>query len=58
MAGTMVMLLSDYAMEHRMIDTLALNIPKLDPKMVPGIKKRIAVIPVGLNDGRSGRLRG
>ena len=48
LTGTNIMLLSGYAIEHRMIEVLALHIPKLDPKMIPDLKKRIAAIPAGL----------
>ncbi len=48
LTGTNVMLLSGYAIEHRMIETLALHIPKLDPKLIADLKKRIAAIPAGL----------
>ena len=48
LTGTNIMLLSGYAIEHRMIEALALHIPKLDPKMIPDLKKRIAAIPAGL----------
>jgi hypothetical protein len=49
LTGTNIMLLSGYAIEHRMIDVLALHIPKLDPKIIPELKKRIAAVPAGLS---------
>jgi hypothetical protein len=49
LTGTNVMLLSGYAIEHRMIEVLALHIPKINPRMIPDLKKRIAAIPDGLN---------
>ena len=49
LTGTNIMLLSGYAIEHRMIEAFALHIPKLDPKIIPGLKKRIATIPAGLS---------
>ncbi len=49
LTGTNIMLLSGYAIEHRMIEALALHIPKLDPKTIPDLKKRIAAIPAGLS---------
>jgi hypothetical protein len=48
LTGTNIMLLSGYAIEHRIIEALALLTPKLDPKMIPDLKKRIAAIPAGL----------
>ncbi len=51
LTGTNIMLLSGYAIEHRMIEALALHIPKLDPKIIPDLKKRIAAIPAGLSLG-------
>jgi hypothetical protein len=48
LTGTNIMLLSGYAIEHRMIEALALHIPRLDPKIIPDLKKRIAAIPAGL----------
>ena len=47
LTGTNVMLLCGYAVEHRMIEALALLIPKLDPKMIPDLKKRLANLPEG-----------
>jgi len=49
LTGTNIMLVSGYAIEHRMIEALALHIPKLDPKTIPDLKKRIAAIPAGLS---------
>ena len=49
LTGTNIMLLSGFAIEHRMIEALALHIPKLDPKLIPDLKKRIAAIPAGLS---------
>jgi len=48
LTGTMMMLLTGYAVEHRMIDALALGIPKIDVKVIPGLKQRMAVIPQAL----------
>jgi hypothetical protein len=42
------MLLSSYAIEHRMIEVLALHVPKLDPKAISELKARIAAVPKGL----------
>jgi len=49
LTGTNIMLLSGYAIEHRMIEALALHIPRLDPKIIPDLKKRIVAIPAGLS---------
>ena len=47
------MLLGGYAVEHRMIETLALYLPKLDPGMIPDLKKRLAAIPEGMTTAES-----
>jgi hypothetical protein len=48
LTGTNIMLLSGYAIEHRMIEVLALHIPKIDPRMIPDLKKGIGAVPKGL----------
>jgi alkylhydroperoxidase family enzyme len=48
LAGTNIMLLSGYAIEHRMIELLALQLPKLDGKLIPDLKNRLAGLPVGM----------
>ena len=53
LTGTNLMLLSGYAVEHRMIETLALLLPKLDPRMIPDLKKRLAAIPKGMTTAES-----
>ena len=53
LTGTNLMLLSGYAIEHRMIETLALLLPKLDPRMIPDLKKRLAAIPKGMTTAES-----
>jgi hypothetical protein len=41
-----VALLTGYAVEHRMIDALALNLPRLDARTIEGLQKRLAALPV------------
>jgi hypothetical protein len=51
LTGTNIMLLTGYAIEHRMIDTLAVYLPKLEPKTLTDLKTRLAAIPVGMTAG-------
>jgi hypothetical protein len=48
LTGTNVMLLVGYAIEHRLIDVLALELPKLDTKLIPDLKRRLAALPAGM----------
>jgi hypothetical protein len=54
LAGTNVMLLVGYAVEHRTIETLALNLPKLNAKSIMDLKTRLCALPPGL--GLAGAL--
>ena len=47
-AGTNIMLLSGYALEHRVYETLAQQLPKLDAKTIRYIKERLAALPAGM----------
>jgi hypothetical protein len=49
LTGTNIMLLTGYAVEHRMIEGLALGIPKLDARMISDLKKRVAALPQGMS---------
>jgi hypothetical protein len=53
LAGTNIMLLAGYSVEHRMIGALALLLPKLDPKMIPALKRRLAAIPEGMTSAEA-----
>jgi hypothetical protein len=53
LTGTNIMLLSGYAVEHRMIETLALLLPGLDAGTIPDLKKRLAAIPAGMTTAES-----
>jgi hypothetical protein len=48
LTGTNIMLLTGYAVEHQMIETLALCLPKLDARMIAELKKRLAALPSGM----------
>jgi hypothetical protein len=48
LTGTNVMLLCGYAIEQRMIEVLALQLPKLDAKLIPDLKNRLAALPPGM----------
>jgi hypothetical protein len=41
----LIALLTGYALEHRLIDALALFLPKLDAEIVKGLQKRLAAVP-------------
>jgi len=47
-AGTNIMLLTGYALEHRVYETLAQQLPKLDAKTIRYIKERMAALPAGM----------
>ena len=48
LTGTNIMLLCGHAIEHRMIDVLALQLPKLDARLIPDLKHRLAALPAGM----------
>ena len=48
LSGTNIMLLSGHAIEHRMIDTLAVQLPKLDARLILDLKHRLAALPAGM----------
>ena len=48
-AGTYVMLLVGYSLEHRTGEALALYLPKLDAGTLKGLPARLAALPPGLN---------
>jgi hypothetical protein len=48
LTGTNIMLLTGYAIEHRMIDVLAFQLPKLDARLIPDLKNRLAALPAGM----------
>jgi hypothetical protein len=48
LTGTNLMLLVGYAIEHRMIDVLALELLKLDTKLIPDLERRLAALPAGM----------
>jgi hypothetical protein len=48
LTGTYIMLLCGYAIEQRMIEVLALQLPKLDAKSIPDLKNRLAALPPGM----------
>jgi hypothetical protein len=48
LTGTNIMLLCGYAIEQRMIEVLALQLPKLDAKLIPDLKNRLAALPPGM----------
>jgi hypothetical protein len=45
--GINSMVLTSYAIEHRMSEVLALYVPKLDAKMIKALKKRLDALPPG-----------
>jgi hypothetical protein len=45
--GTNIMLLTGYAIEHRLIETLALELPRLDPETLASLNNRLAALPAG-----------
>jgi hypothetical protein len=45
--GPFFMVLHGYAIEHRMIETLALHLPKLDAKRIKDLKRRLDALPLG-----------
>jgi hypothetical protein len=49
LTGTNIMLLCGYAIEQRMIEVLALELPKLDVKLIPDLKNRLAALPAGMS---------
>src|SRR5713226_7712684 len=51
--GLMIVLLIGYNIEHRMSDTLALYLPKLDAKEIQDVRKRLATLPAGGSAAKS-----
>jgi hypothetical protein len=49
LAGTNIMLLVGYAIEHHLTETLARYLPKLDGKTLMELKSRLAALPPGVN---------
>src|SRR5262249_12569456 len=43
--GGFVILLAGYGMEHRMIETLGLYLPRLDPQIIKNLKTRLDALP-------------
>ena len=43
------MLLAGYALEHRVYETLAQELPRLDPRMVRYVQTRLADLPAGMS---------
>jgi hypothetical protein len=48
LSGTNIMLLCGHAIEHRLIDVLALELPKLDARLIPDLNHRLAALPAGM----------
>jgi hypothetical protein len=48
LAGTNIMLLVGYALEHRVYETLAQELPRLDAGLIRYVKERMAALPVGM----------
>ncbi|HEV3144647.1 MAG TPA: hypothetical protein VGZ47_12230 [Gemmataceae bacterium] len=46
-AGTNIMLLAGYALEHRVYETLAQELPRLDARMIRYVQARLAGLPAG-----------
>jgi hypothetical protein len=49
LAGTNLMLLVGFAIEHLAIETLAHDLPKLDAGLIRGLAKRLDALPTGMN---------
>jgi hypothetical protein len=47
LGGINSMVLTSYAIEHRMSEALALYLPRLDPKMLKSVQKRLKALPPG-----------
>jgi hypothetical protein len=45
--GINSMVLTSYAIEHRMSEVLALDLPRLDVRMIKALKKRLDALPPG-----------
>ena len=43
--GTLIIVLVNYAIEHRASETLALYLPKLDAETIKGLKTRLGALP-------------
>ena len=43
--GSLIAVLVGYSIEHRMIETLAVELPKLDASTIQGVKKRFDALP-------------
>jgi hypothetical protein len=54
--GVNILLLSGYAVEHRMGEALAPDLPRLDAGMIRDLKKRLDALPPGGNAAASLRL--
>ena len=49
LTGTNIMLLVGFAIEHLAIETLAHDLPRLDPGMIRDLKTRLDALPRGMN---------
>jgi hypothetical protein len=49
LTGTNIMLLVGFAIEHLATETLACDLPKLDPGMIKDFKQRLDALPRGMN---------
>jgi hypothetical protein len=54
--GTLIVLYVGYAIEHRLSEALALNLPKLDAAMAKGLKTRLDALPPGGSSAQALRL--
>jgi hypothetical protein len=48
-AETVIMLLVGYAVEHRTLAVLAMNLPRLDARMIADLKARLAALPSAMS---------
>jgi hypothetical protein len=51
-----VMVLAEYAIEHRMIEALALSLPRLDSRTIKDLKTRLGALPQGCHLSKALRM--
>jgi hypothetical protein len=51
--GVLILVVLTYRIEHQLIDTLALNLPRLDAGAIKDLKKRLDALPPGTNPAQS-----
>jgi hypothetical protein len=54
--GILILVMLSYSLEQHLIDTLALNLPRLDARAIKDLKKRLDNLPPGTNPTQSMKI--